>query len=263
MGYDFDCSQGIFSTLHDAWQGRFGYTYSFDRFAPFFNMVFDALPVYFDYDGKTWLIEFWKGQYGITTGAEIGVYYADELIPEADRKKAIFKVVEPQDMLNMSFSLRNDTDTLAGLSDIHWWLTAFRLGIFNHPKHLLMDIRLTFPNRDMLSAFIHAMFDLGYNPPNMCVNGQTLLFTFEAPVDYNCNILCRFNRRFALWRCKMLCKLFNRVTRPFTKPDDRLLYLYFYLPFVFRRILLLHARNHKNRKQHKKLYKTFRRNITK
>ena len=42
--------------------------------APRFQMVFDALPVYFDYQKKTWLIEFWKGQYGINTGAEIGIY---------------------------------------------------------------------------------------------------------------------------------------------------------------------------------------------
>ena len=30
--------------------------------------VFMCLPVYFDYGGKTWLMEFWKGGYGITAG---------------------------------------------------------------------------------------------------------------------------------------------------------------------------------------------------
>ena len=260
LGYDFNCSQGFFSTLQDAWQKEFGYTYSFDRYAPFFNMVFDAQPVYFDYKGKTWLIEFWKGQYGITTGAEIGVYYADEFVPEADRKKALFKVVKPQDMLTMSFSLRTEDEVLAELSQHHWWLTAFRLGIFNHPENLFMDVSLTFPDCDMLSAFIHAMLNLGYSSQNMSINGRTLFFTFETSYKLKCNILCRANRRFALWRCKVLCKLFNRISSPFTRPDDRLLYLYFYLPFVFRRILLLHARNHKNRKQQKKLYKSTRKN---
>ena len=39
-------------------------------------MIIDAYPVYFDYQDKTWMIEFWRGQYGINTGAEIGVYHA-------------------------------------------------------------------------------------------------------------------------------------------------------------------------------------------
>lgn len=260
LGYDFNCNHGIFSTHHDAWQSQFGYTYSYDRFAPFAGMVFDAQPVYFDYNGQTWLIEFWKGQYGITTGAEIGVYYADKLVSEAERKKTLFKVVESKDMLNMSFSLRTEDEVLAELSQTHWWLTAFRLGIFNPPKYLLMDVSLSFPNQEMLSAFIYAMFNLGYSSQNMRVNGRTLFFTFKAPYNFKCNVFCRINRRFALWRCKVLCKLFNRISRPFIRPDDRLLYLYFYLPFVFRRILLLHARNHKNRKQQKKLYKSNRKN---
>ena len=45
--------------------------------APRFQMVTQFEPIYFDYDGKTWLIEFWKGQYGINTGAEIGIYHTD------------------------------------------------------------------------------------------------------------------------------------------------------------------------------------------
>lgn len=41
-------------------------------------MKIDCEPIYFQYDGRRWLIEFWKGQYGITTGAEVGVYVTDK-----------------------------------------------------------------------------------------------------------------------------------------------------------------------------------------
>ena len=37
-------------------------------------MIMDCEPVEFSYGGKRWLIELWKGQYGITTGGEIGIY---------------------------------------------------------------------------------------------------------------------------------------------------------------------------------------------
>ena len=68
LGYCYDARQDIFTSTTDAWQKRFGYGAIYDKFAPLLNMVIDSQPVYFDYDGKTWLIEFWKGQYGINTG---------------------------------------------------------------------------------------------------------------------------------------------------------------------------------------------------
>ena len=40
------------------------------------GMIIDCEPVRFYYGGKKWLIELWKGQYGMTTGCEIGVYTA-------------------------------------------------------------------------------------------------------------------------------------------------------------------------------------------
>lgn len=262
MGYRFDCNQEIVSTRLDAWQKDFGYTYAFDRFAPHFNMVFDAQPVYFDYGGKTWLIEFWKGQYGITTGCEIGVYHADEIIPVNARKKTLFKVVDEHEMLEMSFSLRKETTSLAAFEERHWWLTAFVMGIFTRPKDLYMDIGLTFPNCDMLSAFVRAMMDLGYTERNMSIYGRRITFTFARSFTDRCSLFCRFTRRFALWRCKVLCKLYNRMVRPLSDTADQLLYLYFYLPSAFRRAFGLHVRNRKGRKRQRKLYKTAHKNIS-
>ena len=258
MGYRFDCPQSLFSTRLDAWQKDFGYTYAFDRFAPHFNMVFDSQPVYFDYGGRTWLIEFWKGQYAITTGCEIGIYHADEIIPAEARKKTLFKVVDEKEMLEMSFSLRKENSSLAAFEERHWWLTAFVMGIFTRPKDLCMDISLIFPNCDMLSAFVSAMVDLGYTSQNMSVCGHRINFTFAHSYTDRCNLFCRFTRSFSLWRCKILCKLYNRMVHSLTGTADQLLYLYFYLPSAFRRVFQLHVRNRKSRKRQRKLYKTTR-----
>lgn len=80
FGYSYISSQDLFTSRQDAFQRAFGYCALYDRAAFRFHMIFDCLPVYFDYRGKTWLIEFWKGQYGINTGCEIGVYYADRIL---------------------------------------------------------------------------------------------------------------------------------------------------------------------------------------
>ena len=57
FGYCYHDKYGFFSSTLDAWQREAGYTWFYDYMAPRFQMVFDSLPVYFDYNGRTWLIE--------------------------------------------------------------------------------------------------------------------------------------------------------------------------------------------------------------
>ena len=56
FGYCYNEKEDIISSRNDAWQREAGYTSLYDRAAPYFNMVFDYLPVYFPYQHKTWLI---------------------------------------------------------------------------------------------------------------------------------------------------------------------------------------------------------------
>lgn len=74
-GYAYDSHQDIFYTKIDAWQREMGYSRLYDEAAAPSSMIIDCEPIYFEYDNKRWLIEFWKGQYGMTTGFEIGVYH--------------------------------------------------------------------------------------------------------------------------------------------------------------------------------------------
>mgnify|MGYP000621142798 CR=1 FL=1 len=59
---------------------------------------------YFDYQGKTWLLEFWKGQYGINTGAEIGIYRADTLLSPAQRPYTLFHTVPDENCPYLSWN---------------------------------------------------------------------------------------------------------------------------------------------------------------
>lgn len=254
LGYLYDCCQNVFTTRVDAWQKEFGFTYAYDRFAPFFNMVFDAQPIYFDYNGRTWLIEVWKGQYGITTGGEVGIYRADGLAAKKDLKKTLFHAVTEEDMLTFSLTLTRRDKLLAGFTQHHWWLTAFCMGMFSSPSDLCMEICMTFPNCEMLSVFVRALLNLGWHAPDLSVSGNRLCFPFVQPYTGHFGVLCRLNRGFALWRDKCLCRLYNFVVRPLVITSDQLLYLYFYLPFVFRRIFRLHIGNRKCRKKYRQTW---------
>ncbi|MBN2351608.1 MAG: DUF4474 domain-containing protein [Spirochaetales bacterium] len=75
-GFLYDPEQDIIYSRIDALQKDFGYSLLYDDLAPvMIGAVIDCEPVYFDYGGDSWMIELWKVQYGIETGAEIGVYY--------------------------------------------------------------------------------------------------------------------------------------------------------------------------------------------
>lgn len=250
FGYRFHCDCGFFSSTVDAPQKQAGYTWLYDYMAPRFQMVFDALPVYFDYRGRTWLIEFWKGQYGINTGAEIGIYHADTIIPEADYKKTLFSCADTEEMLDCSFQLCNCKNECINNTERHWWLTAFLVGCFSKPADLSMKSCIRFPNREMLFAFVAGLKQAGCQKDSISVSGLTVCFVFCENISQRFNLLTRFWRLFSQWKNRIFCKLYLWVTRPFCCTQDRILYLYFYLPSAFRRLLRLHRFNKRCCKRH-------------
>ena len=236
FGYSYVLSQDIFTSRIDAWQRKFGYCHLYDEAAPHFNMIFDCLPVYFNYGGRTWMIELWKGQYGINSGCEIGVYYADRILKENELEHELFQCADDKNMLKMHFDLYRNGEEMARLCKVHWWLTAFSMGCFPKPSDLTMKVSITFHNEDMADAFAYGLIRAGYNPKNICVCLSTVSFTFadSSPV---CGIFKRLRRKIAQCMNRLFCKIYLFVTRPFCLSIDRILYLYYYLPFAFRKML--------------------------
>lgn len=250
FGYCFHCNSGIFSSTTDAWQKQAGYTWLYDYMAPRFQMVFDALPVYFDYRGRTWLIEFWKGQYGINTGAEIGIYHADSIVPETDYKATWFSCAQDNEMLDCSFVLCNQGNDCFQNAGRHWWLTAFLVGCFSEPSSLSMEATICFPNREMLSAFLDGLKRAGYREDTISVKGLRVCFVFCRNISERYNLITRFWRSFSQWKNRIFCRLYLWVTRPFCCTEDRILYLYYYIPAAFRKLLRLRRFNRRCHKYH-------------
>lgn len=237
LGYWYEPEQDIFSSTRDAWQKSLGYGEIYNRSAPFAGMVFDNLPLYFDYDGKTWLIEFWKGQYGLSTGCEIGIYHADEIIPPELHRSTIFHAPKPEEYLDISCLLRKNGVPLASLTENHWWLTIFLTGRFSHPWQLSMDISLSFPDLKMRDAFLDSLLESGYDLSQLSICFTTVSFSFHHCCLPGSSLFRRFQRWQIQLNNRFLCRLYHDVTSPFYTERDRLLYLYYHMPFAFRRIL--------------------------
>lgn len=251
FGFCYDIKQDVFSTRIDAWQKTFGYGRMYDLAAPSMNMVLDTEPVYFNYQKKTWLIQFWKGQYGITAGAEAGIYHADSIVPPMLRGQTLFQAAEESEMLPMRIRLLSCGKQLFCFSKVHWWLTGFLIGKWFSPSDLTAEYTITFPDPEMCGAFLTSLTGLGYNWYEIDLEGTTLRFTFSAPRSPNAPICPDWRRNCSLWIDRLFCKIYRKLTRPFSDTADRLLYLYYYLPYIFRRTICPRTFTKRDHKKHR------------
>lgn len=242
VGYLYEPYRDIFISRVNAPQKVFGYTSFYDFSAPYLNMVFDYETIYFNYNARTWLIEIWKGQYGINTGCELGIYYADSIVSPDLYTTTHFQAVNAKDMLDVALVLNISTgqnssgyEELGRINRRHWWLTIFRMGYFTKPKDIIVNISIRFKDCAMMSSFLRSFEQtlpgIGYR-----TNGLTVYFNF-AHSNRRYSVFKRLVRRIALLSCRLYGITFRYITRPFTNSGDRLIYLYYYLPFTVRLFL--------------------------
>lgn len=249
FGFEFDYCQDIVISQDNPWQRDLGYTDLYDLKAPFLNMVFNAEPIYFEYDCKEYRIEFWKGQYGITTGAEVGIY-----VRETHNKKTIYRAAHDDERLDISFKL-NKKCTLFSRCDRSWWLTGFDVGLFSRPKDLMMDICMEFKDKCMQEAFVDGLINAGYSNSNICICENVVCFEYCCPNNY------KLNKHYKLIKCiaqifnRINCHIYSFVTRFFNRTLDKLTYLSFLSPCLYRHIIKISLPRRKKKRYHKNCQK--------
>lgn len=182
-GFIYDKNNDIICSNMYPWQREVGYCKLYDDTAPFINMIIDSEPIYFEYDNRRWLIEIWKGQYGMTTGGEIGIYVSemDDIDIPGIFSGTFFKAVSDEELLNMSFNLKMNGEDLFQRHDYHWWLTGFDVGVFSSPNNLSMEVMLSFPNSNMKNAFLNGLKRIGYKEDEIEIINNRIYFNFDKP----------------------------------------------------------------------------------
>ncbi len=152
FGYLYDPSEKCFYTAGDPWQRNVGYNSIFDTAAPMALIGFDTVRLRFEYQEKDWMIQLWKGQYGlIFYGAEIGVYTKPK-----DRVLMHYDCASDADMLKMSMTFREKKsgqweEKFKRPYGYYWWCTGFlpgnRAGKY---ETLSLDVRITAKDYEML-----------------------------------------------------------------------------------------------------------------
>lgn len=235
-GFSYNADQDIIYSRMRARQRTFGYCYVYDCMAPLsISATIDCEPIFFSHDNRDWMIELWKGQYGVETGGEIGVYNRP---PKPGRKYRVrdrtlgrrpydsangkfFDCAENVDRLKMKFTLRRNGEVLFERGpQKHWWLTGFRWGVLSKPEELSMAASITFPSNKMRTAFIGGLKKAGYSDYKL--DGLTIDFEFAEAKAHQ-------PRKDPLWSKvaaaaervnQLLVEKYNKLGTPSNDPNE-------------------------------------------
>ncbi|MDD6012476.1 MAG: DUF4474 domain-containing protein [Oscillospiraceae bacterium] len=184
-----------------SWQKNFGFARVYDYVAPYVGMEYDYIRVFFNYDERDFLVQLWKGQYGVLYGGEIGIYNRDEdglksdpftLYPAASRK--YWPVM---DMSVYHQEKEGDTPQQYKLLfkrpvEEYWWCTGFVPGTlrqYEPADELRIEATLTFRDEQMATLFADGLRDCGFTKcasksdmgiDAYCRNGKDVSFSWQG-----------------------------------------------------------------------------------
>ncbi|MFA9462881.1 MAG: DUF4474 domain-containing protein [Velocimicrobium sp.] len=239
VGLAFDPRLDIFYSLQDCWQREFGYHKVYDEMAATFNWVLDCEPIVFDYDNKRWMIELWKGQYGITIGAEVGIYIEDG--------EYTYRSATSSEELFVRYHLWKGKKLVASREQRGWWITSFSVGGYAKPKYLSMAIDISFHDSEMSEIFYEAMIKKGYSLGSLGLWGNTVRIRYEHPYSPQPASNTSVWARAVMVINRINCRIFCSLTRKQTCTLDKLEYIKLRLPILYHFITkILFIREKKN-----------------
>ncbi len=143
FGYKYDKEQDIYYTDVEAWQRNFGFTDIYDNAAVYTSMWYQTLKIDFNYGGLLWRLQWWKGQYGVLEGAELGVYTKK---PE-NVDSAFYRCAEDENLLEMYFEYYQTTadynegkPLFTRYEQEHWWITGFKFGTCDPTRNVVKAV---------------------------------------------------------------------------------------------------------------------------
>jgi hypothetical protein len=222
-GYAYDPVQDIFYSTMNPWQRNVGYCRLYDEAAAPLGMIMDCEPIYFEYDNRKWMISFWKGQYDMVCGGEIGVYTGGlQLNIPNIFTGTFYNSVNDAERLQMSYTIKKNGQTLFTRNDRHWWLTGFKLGEFAEPSELTMDIKLTLANAAMRDSFLGGFRKAGYADHEYSLDENTISFIFDLPHTSQPSTRTPATDQIIQEKNRILCEMYQEITRQGNSTREKL-----------------------------------------
>ena len=185
LSYMFNWQEGLLVTnTRNAWQSVFGFNEVYDFLSPVAGVVCDTMRVRFNYSGKEYMVQLWKGiyGYGMFTGGEIGMYSKPE-----GRLIGQYDVVPESEWIGMEMAIfHNDQWLFTRPLEKQWWCTGYKWyslpNATSKPRsHVTMESRLSFNNEEMARLFCESLNGAGFSR----LEGNELFF--DRPETYTLN----------------------------------------------------------------------------
>jgi len=245
-GYSYDQKQDIFYSNIDAWQRNMGYCRLYDEAAAPFGMIVDCEPIYFEYEEKKWLIEFWKGQYDLTTGCEIGVYTSagPDLNIKGLFNGTFYNCASDEELLQMSLILKKNGKILFTRKGKHWWLTGFKLGEFSEPSQLTIELIITLKDDKMRNAFLKGVKKAGYLKDEVIVKGNIVGLKFNKPRTPQPISRTTKTDWIIQRKNKLLCDNYQDITKSYDNFPDKIKAIQEKAPDIYNKIIKIGNNEH-------------------
>ncbi|MBO5936273.1 MAG: DUF4474 domain-containing protein [Clostridia bacterium] len=172
--YCYDDCGYYYANDKKSWQKSFGFARIYDYMAPYIGFEYDYERVFFTYDDQDFMVQFWKGQYLIGYGGEIGIYHRDADGLKRD-ENVLYNAADEKywPIMDMSvYHQKNEGDAPEDYEfmfrrpvDKYWWCTGFVPGMVrdNDPAdELRIEAVITFRDSEMASAFAAELSNLGF-----------------------------------------------------------------------------------------------------
>lgn len=159
----------------DAWQYNFGFGKIYDFVSPYILLEYDYIRVFFTYENKDWMLQMWKGQYGLVFyGGEVGIY-TKEHSDEGINEWTFFNCPAEEDWLNMEMTLWHEdingnwNREFTREYDKYWWCTGFKNGHLRQEEpadELRLTGRITLKDAQMTSLVADGLAECGLAKAN-------------------------------------------------------------------------------------------------
>jgi len=174
VGFILDPYQFTIINQKPVFQFFLGFNDFYDTLPWVMNVWTDTIKCHFNYEGKDWRIQFWKGGYGLffSTGGEIGIYTK----PENQNLAHYNPPISQSDWLDLTFTIYNrgnklftrPSPYLTGDEGPYWWASGYRIlsictdFLSNPRKNVVMDATINFKNTEMASLFLGELIAKGF-----------------------------------------------------------------------------------------------------
>ncbi len=155
----------------EAWQYNFGFGKVYDIVSPYIMLEYDYVRVFFTYEDKDWMLQMWKGQYGmIFYGGEIGIYnraHSEDGVNEW----TMYECPDDEDWLKMELTMWHEeldgswTREFTREYDEYWWCTGFKNGhlrVEEPADELRLTGRITFKDAEMTKIVVDGLKECGF-----------------------------------------------------------------------------------------------------